>query len=361
MFHSQGAAMKSLPISGLVRPSQTGLSLVELLVAMALGLFLMAGIAQVYLSSKQSFRVQDALSRIQENGRFAMDQMSRDIRNAGYKGACVSKDDAFINTLDTATAATANSANFAMGIQGYEYASSTWSPTLDVAISGASPAPQASSDILTVRGSVGGAVAVGTPYMGNTSADIKANNAGSLKQGQIIFICDGSAASIFQITNANPTSGSVVHNTGNAVSPGNATKNLGHSYGANSEMTILSTSTYYLAPALSGTGSALWRLTDSNAPVEVIDGVQDMQITYGVDSDADHTSNSYLKADAVNALTNGWANVISVRMTVLLRSPEDNLAPNKTPYTYNATTTTPTDLRVRRIFTSTVTLRNRNG
>jgi type IV pilus assembly protein PilW len=48
-------------------------------------------------------------------------------------------------------------------------------------------------------------------------------------------------------------------------------------------------------------------------------------------------------------------------MTLLLRSPEDMLAPTKTPYTYNATTTTPTDFRVRRIFTSTVTLRNRNG
>lgn len=353
--------MKSRSTFASIPPAQVGFSLVELLVAMGLGLFLMAGVSQVYVSSKQSFRVQDALSRIQENGRFAMDQMLRDIRGAGYKGACVSKEDVFVNTLDTGSSSTAYLTNFSMGIQGYEYATSAWSPTLDVTISGASPAPQAGSDIFTVRGAVGGAIPVGTPYMGTSSADIKADNAGSLKQGQIIFICDGSAASIFQITNANPTSGSVVHNMGNAVSPGNATKNLGHSYGANSEMTALSTSTYYLAPALSGIGSALWRLTDGNAPVEVIDGVQDMQITYGVDSDADHTSNSYLKADAVTALTNGWTNVISVRITLLLRSPDDNITPAKTPYIYNATTTTPTDFRARRVFTSTVTLRNRNG
>lgn len=63
---------------------QHGLTLVEILVALVISAFLMAGVIQLFLGSKQTFRSHDALSRIQENGRFALEAMSRDIRAAGY-------------------------------------------------------------------------------------------------------------------------------------------------------------------------------------------------------------------------------------------------------------------------------------
>lgn len=63
---------------------QRGLTLVEILVAMVISAFLIAGVIQIFISSKQTYRSYDALSRIQENGRFALETMSRDIRAAGY-------------------------------------------------------------------------------------------------------------------------------------------------------------------------------------------------------------------------------------------------------------------------------------
>ena len=66
------------------RQSQCGLTLVEILVALLISLFLIAGVIQLFIGTKQTYRGHDALSRIQENGRFAIDRMAWDIRMAGY-------------------------------------------------------------------------------------------------------------------------------------------------------------------------------------------------------------------------------------------------------------------------------------
>lgn len=64
---------------------QGGISLVEIMVALVLSLFLSAGVIEVYLASKQSYKTQEGYSRLQENGRFAMETLTRFIRLAGYK------------------------------------------------------------------------------------------------------------------------------------------------------------------------------------------------------------------------------------------------------------------------------------
>ena len=63
---------------------QVGLSIVELLVALALGLLLMTGVIQVFLSSRQTYAANEAMGRMQENGRFALDFIARSARQAGY-------------------------------------------------------------------------------------------------------------------------------------------------------------------------------------------------------------------------------------------------------------------------------------
>ncbi|MBW2690968.1 MAG: prepilin-type N-terminal cleavage/methylation domain-containing protein, partial [Deltaproteobacteria bacterium] len=63
---------------------QSGLTLVELLVAMAIGLILLTGIFQVFLGSNSIYRTQDSLSRLQENGRFAIELLTQKVHLAGY-------------------------------------------------------------------------------------------------------------------------------------------------------------------------------------------------------------------------------------------------------------------------------------
>ncbi len=66
------------------KSNESGLTLVELMVAMAIGLFLVAVIGTLFVGAKQTYRSQDNLSRLQENGRFAMELLGRNIRDAGY-------------------------------------------------------------------------------------------------------------------------------------------------------------------------------------------------------------------------------------------------------------------------------------
>jgi len=67
------------------RTRQYGLSMVELLVAMALGLLLTVGALQMMLASQQLYDTTDSQSRVQENGRFALDFLSREISKAYYQ------------------------------------------------------------------------------------------------------------------------------------------------------------------------------------------------------------------------------------------------------------------------------------
>ncbi len=65
------------------RAVSSGLSLIELLVALVLGIFLIGGILSVYTSTQQSFRSTENLARMQESARFAFEQMARELREAG--------------------------------------------------------------------------------------------------------------------------------------------------------------------------------------------------------------------------------------------------------------------------------------
>ncbi|WP_412852282.1 PilW family protein [Ectothiorhodospira shaposhnikovii] len=77
---------------------ETGLSLVELMVAMVIALIITAGIIQLFLGTQQTYRLQQQLSVIQENARFATDEISRDVRMAGFVG-CLRPDNVNVNII----------------------------------------------------------------------------------------------------------------------------------------------------------------------------------------------------------------------------------------------------------------------
>lgn len=76
------------------RKAQAGLSIVELLVALVVSMLLMTGVVQVFLASKQTYASNEAASRLQENGRFALEFIAQSARHAGYVEAAN-------NTLET--------------------------------------------------------------------------------------------------------------------------------------------------------------------------------------------------------------------------------------------------------------------
>ncbi len=63
--------------------SQAGFTLLELLISLTLGLLLLTGIGTIYVGSNQTYRVQEQNARLQENGRYALEMIGRNIRQAG--------------------------------------------------------------------------------------------------------------------------------------------------------------------------------------------------------------------------------------------------------------------------------------
>jgi len=334
---------------------QSGLSLIEIMIALVIAMLLLLGTMSMFTSNKRIYREQDQMGRLQENARFAIELLVRDIRMAGYMGCA---DDITEVTNDVNNSATAtNILNFSDAVEGSENAAN-WLPsnsTDNVATM------VAGSDGITVRYLDPLGIPVQPPYMPLVSAalQILANNA--LKQGEILAVSDCSSADIFQISNTNPdTSGTIAHNTGAVVTPGNNTGNLSKTYGANSQINRVISRRYFIGTGAGGGPSLFW--SHIGGTEELIEGVENMQILYGEDTSADSVADEFRTAANVA----NWDNVTSIRVALLLRSDIDtNIEPNtNTYYLLDVDDFDPTpvadDRRRRRVVTTTVLIRNRD-
>jgi prepilin-type N-terminal cleavage/methylation domain-containing protein len=191
------------------RHNSRGFSLVELMVALVITLILLAGIGQIFLSSKKSYAIQDTLGRMQENGRYAMDVLKADLRRAGYWGgnADISTIQGSLGINDTTTEACTTTGPSAWarmlnrGIYGLNLSGTEKPSTSSYACirdSGASPYLR--GDVLAVRyadpAEVGG---ITTPLAsGQTIADAYPNQIflrSSLFRGRIFEGTDSESAS----------------------------------------------------------------------------------------------------------------------------------------------------------------------
>lgn len=67
------------------RRRQGGFSLIELMVALVLGLVLIGGVINIFVTNQQAFRTNENLARLQENARISFELTAREIRQAGGK------------------------------------------------------------------------------------------------------------------------------------------------------------------------------------------------------------------------------------------------------------------------------------
>lgn len=346
---------------------QRGVSLVEMMVALVLGLVLSAGVIQIYVANKQAYRAADATSRLQENARFAMEVLTRDIRMAGYQG-CGGEARTVVNTLDpdgNGYSAFLYDFSVPLGGSDWDTTDSAWYPSLDATVSGSSPVE--GSDVISLRGIFDGESATVTGQPSDISdcagssyneANVKVSDPSGFSQGDIVIVSSCSNAAVFQITGTTGTGSDVLlHSTTAATpTPGNATKQLGACYVGTGEVAKITTRSFFIGDNASGVPS-LYRKDGSAAAEELVEGVQNMQILYGEDTDLafDGSANRYRPADDVG----DWSRVVSVRISLLLRSPEDNVVSAPQTYTFNDSEVTAADRRLRRVYTTTIGLRNR--
>ena len=336
---------------------QHGLSLVELMVALALGLVVSTVLISVFVMSTQTYRTQDSFAQLQENARFALSTIARDVRMAGYRGCLGGRNDTAIPVPVTNNLVNSGqyANNFAVGMQSFHATGATWSPVLDASVSGATPAPTAGSDVITLRLAVGAGMPL-SAIMANPSVDVPlASNAG-LSVGSAMLIADCVVSSVFKITAVNADQ-SVSHASDGV---NNASANLGRAFSTDASVMPISTVTYYVGPssnAPTGTETSLWQQING-VNNELAEGVENMQFLFGEDTNTDLSPDRYVTADQVA----NFDNVVAVKLGLLMRTIENNIAVTAPKYTFNGVANvTPADRRVRRPFNLTISLRNRTN
>lgn len=347
---------------------QRGLTIVEIMVAMVIGLILTAGVVQVFVGSKTTYRVNEALGRLQEDGRFALEYLSRDVRMAGYSGC--SRYGPVTNTLNNAS----NLAyDFAVGIKGYDNIGAT--PPADLTAVNINAKP--GTDVIVIRRNGDNPVRIVQNNNGaqvfveqiNVEAGACADGSDRISgicQGDILMVSDCRKSRVFQGTSYTTTgtlSLNLTHD-GRGITPGNAITSWGgasapedEQFGDDAEIVKVVTFAYFV-----GTDNVLYRQDGATIPaLPIAQGIEDLQVLYGVDTtpaDTNQSANTYVAAGAVT----DWENVVSVRLHLLLRTLENNIAESSQTYRYigtNVAVADATDRFVRKEFTTLVALRNR--
>jgi type IV pilus assembly protein PilW len=395
---------------------QRGLSLVELMVTLLLGLIIMAGVIQIFISNKATYTVQEGLVQIQENMRFAFETMAHDIRMSGYLGCSRSVD------TNIALSNPHNHFNPTFGIQGWE-ANGTGPTTTAIALDAYAVATASTNgvgattvgtsevarwDTLDTDGVIDGNndrdtfrdanVVPGTDilrvwYAEDQSIAIQsiqenadatkaqsvtladAINGDEIEAGDILIFNDCSFADIAiacNISNDKQTidladcSGGLMQNDGNYRL---ATAEI------EGEVTKLKSALYFVAkqandpdnpPSLyrrvmarngdaDGTGGESYVAPE----IELIRGVENMQILYGIDSNGDGDANNYVTAD--DSALSSWDEVVSVKVSLLMSTPDTvPTSGENREYNVNGTYFDPVENnRLRKVYSTTIQLRNR--
>lgn len=329
---------------------QQGLSLIELMIATMLGLVLMAGVISMFVSSRNVFSTQQAMSRVQEAGRLSIEFMADEIRMAGYLG-CSGQDDLLTSDLApgfwtdfTAPSGTAG-LNFFNAITGYTAA--------DLLAAGLNPVPVPGTDALAVR--YGG----GLPHIIAEDVEIPgivtvraagvipaANCVNGICIGANLIVSNCAGGRVFTATNVGWDADITTISHAGAWPDGLVRADQNFFRG--DTLQPVATVVYYIGlnPA---NRPSLYRRETGGPSVEMLEGVENMSLRYGIEA-------VYQPAAGIAR----WLDVESVSIELLMQGNEEGVLPEPMGYTFaGAVVPAPVDRRVRQVFRTTVAVRNR--
>ncbi|ROQ38809.1 type IV pilus assembly protein PilW [Marinobacter sp. 3-2] len=348
-----------------ISASQAGLSIIEVIVALALSLIITLGLTQIFTSNSQSFRVSEASARIQETGRLATSIIGREIRNASYWGCLGSQGvrDGRLNSI-------LNDTGFDVG-------------ALLRGLDAENDSGVDNSDILYLGGVNGNSQISVTFQPSQQAANLQVDDSDSFNLNDILIVTNCSQGDIFQITNLNTNNEVVVHNSGNVSDgPGNSTQALSTNYNDDPNGASVfrpRQQRFYLQDNGNGTrelvtdgvGISGSGIGNFSTPVALLQDVIDFQIQFGVDSNQNGQVNNW--EDPIGLTVAGRTqadNTIAVRISVLVRSPNDGVTDGEQEYCFpgwldcvaNAgllTTSNANDTFLYRVYSTTISMRNR--
>jgi len=337
---------------------QAGFGLVELMIAVTLGILLSTAVVQVFLATSTSSKMLDSMAQIQENARFAMRFLSREIRMAGYMG-CSSIGAAGFNNI----ALPASTAIFTPG---------TALVGVDNVTSSDAKSAVVGTDRLTIkRASDQFITLTGNLAPNNANIQVEDNSIGFVKE-DFVMVTDCLNGDMFRITNTPKKKGegqtTLAHANGS-----NSDNRLSKIYTGEAEVFGFQVIDFFIADTgrKSSAGNpinALYfqqlTLTSggvATAPTELVEGVENLQLSYGVDTNADRAVDVYQTGAAVA----DWATVLSVRIELIMYGSEDNVVGKTGSVNAQLLNDADGDLianndgRLRQVFTNVFTIRNR--
>lgn len=350
----------SMQATNIDMDKQSGFSLVEIMIAMLISLFLLGGVIQVYSSTRTTYRTNEGISRLQENARFVFDRIAADLNAAGFLGCNDSND-----REDTGTHKVYNQLTLGAANPAYNFVD----PVAGADATGPGYIGANSTDRLFVRRSIGGsAVKLAQPYLHDEThpsaftlqLDTTSQNINSFEQYQIMALSDCERTAIFMITNdPDPAVGQIqflpgVIAPGTAINPGQS--NIGITYngvtltdlkgtfgvrGASTATAYnIATTQYDVQPSpTSASGFSLFL----NGNSEFVEDIVDMQILFGINNDGVPGAEQFVQANSAVLAAAGMNAIASMQVSLTLEAP--NVQVNGQP--------------VRKTFTRTFRLRNR--
>lgn len=353
---------------------QRGIGLVEVMIALVLSLVTVGVIIQVFLGNHKTYLTGEAIARVREDSGFAINLLQKELRMVGYQG-CLSKQG--VNITNTLNNNAALPYNFTTFLRGYDNVTATLPAPLSALFTGSEPRPMPGSDVLLVQGPVG----VGVPVVRNNNGaqlfvqhlSSKVDYCGTGKQGysdlcegDIVMVSDCQKARIFQITQTQLVGGgdevNIGHSNDNKYTPGNATSSWGGTsspaeerFGLGSVLNRVETRLYYIARPSANSPYALYRKSGVAAGMPLIEGVANMQLTFGEDQNRDRATDRYVSA----ASNPNWDNVLGIGVQLLMRSNQGNVVSAPQALSFAGATFQATDRNWYWVAETTVALRNR--
>ncbi|MFK7831562.1 MAG: PilW family protein [Congregibacter sp.] len=278
---------------------QAGLSLIELMVALAIGAFLVLGVVTVFLANKDSARLENSLARLQENGRFAIDLMREDLYQSQYLG-CNTGDVFLVNMVEDPNAVGFTST--LEGIRGYERnGTGVWGaapPSADLSggILAADTAGGArnGSDVLGIRmterlneDDPNDPLLTGFVLPTSTGVSIDDNPECAIQQeSQIVLTGCSLTAHLFEVSNAQVCTAATPPNatTLEFDSSANFTDRVNTTYDTTSELLLFEEAFWFVADTgRDRNGFDVWALFRevNGTRQEMIEGVEHMQVKFG--------------------------------------------------------------------------------
>jgi prepilin-type N-terminal cleavage/methylation domain-containing protein len=257
-----------------------GMSLIELMVAMTIGLFLTWGAFEVYLQSKNNYRAAEVVTRLQENARFALETVEPDLRLAGFWGAELVAPASGISVTCDAADVSAWALQFAEAVAAVDDGYDLDCPPFSEAREG--------SDVLVVR---------------HASADVRDPEAGKVQLQVDLALAEAFDGGVPPAT----------------FGPASQTRDVVfHAYYVDNDSSFAES-----IPSLR-------RLTLVGGTIEnqeMISGVENLQVQFGLDTNGDGSVERYVDPDSA-AITEGAAGflpdarIVAVRIWMLVRSEE---------------------------------------